>query len=325
MRRERGRIWRSIILLFPTIFIVSLLSFSIVYFAPGDAAKLLLRERLNVTQVSEKQAQEYAEKLGINKSFPKLYFRWLSGIVRGDFGNSLSEEKPVLKFFWSKYKITLTLSVLGILFEILLAFPIALRAGLHPKGAADSFVSIWSVLTNSIPAFWLALITVYVLSVKFRWRFAIGYYGLQSLIVPAFLMACLSSGNLARIIRKKTMDITKEPFVEFALSQGLNGGQILRYHILPHVLPTAIAIVVLDISGYLGGAVLVEAIFNIPGFSGILQKAVQIKDYPLISGSLFFIGGMICILNILADSIYPKLDMRNENELYHLKTKEASR
>ncbi len=317
MKQKKGKFWRSVILLFPTIFIVSVLSFSVVYFAPGNAAKLLLREQLNLTFITDEQANDYAEKLGIDKSFGDLYLHWLKGAVRGDFGNSLNYGKPVVEVFWSKYKITLMLSLLGIFFEVLFAFPLGLRAGLRPKGAADFLVSIWSVLTNSIPAFWLSLIAVYVLSVKLRWKFAIGYYGVQSLIVPAFLMGVISSGNLARIIRKKSMDIAKEPFVEFALSQGLSFGQILRYHILPHILPVAISMVVLDISGFLGGAVLVEGIFNIPGFSGILQKAVQVKDYPLISGALFFIGGMICVLNILADAVYPKLDTRNENEIYN--------
>lgn len=311
----RSRLFRSILFLIPTVLLISLMSFSVMYFAPGDAARLLLAERLDSTHITKEQADDYAKRLGIDAGFGTLYSKWISGVIKGDFGNSISQSEPVTKVFWSKYKITLGLSLLCVLFEVLLAFPISLRAGMKPGGITDKFVSVWSVLTCSIPSFWLALIAVWVLSVHFKWKLAIGYFGIKSLIVPALIMAFLSSGNLARIIRKKSMDVMREPYIEFAHSQGLKSSQILFYHVLPHVLPTAISIVVLDMSGFLGGAILVETVFNIPGFGGLLQKAVAVKDFPLISGSLFFIGTMICSLNILADFIYPKLDARNTSEI----------
>lgn len=313
----KARLIRSFILLIPTVMIVSLLSFAVMYFAPGDAARLLLQEQLDTNNVTEKQADDYRQRLGIDKSFGNLYFDWLKGVSKGDLGKSLSFNKPVSEIFWSKYKLTLRISLLSVLFEILLAFPIALKSGMKPRGLADKFVNFWSVLTCSIPSFWIALIIVWILSVKLKWKYTIGYYGLKSLVVPVLIMSFLSAGNLARILRNKCMDVMREPYIEFARSYGLKSFDILKYHVLPHVLPVSISILVLDISNFLGGAVLVETIFNIPGFSTLIQKAVQIKDFTLISGSLFIIGIMICSLNIFADFIYPKLDSRNKNDINH--------
>lgn len=193
----RSRLFRSILFLIPAVLLISLMSFSVIYFAPGDAAHLLLADRLDSTHVSQEQADDYAKQIGLDADFGTLYSKWISGVVKGDFGKSLSQGEPVTEMFWAKYKITLSLSLICVFFEVLLAFPISLRAGMKPGGITDKFVSMWSVLTCSIPSFWLALIAVWVLSVHFKWKLAIGYFGIISLIVPAFIMAFLSSGNLA--------------------------------------------------------------------------------------------------------------------------------
>ena len=282
----------------------------------GSAGSLLLREKLNRKDITMEQAQDYENKLGINKGFTKLYAEWMKGVLRGDFEKSLSKGKEVSVYFWSKYKITLTLAFLSVFFEILTAFPIGLIAGTKRNKVASKVVSLWSVLTCSIPSFWLAFILVWLLSMKLHWKYAIGYIGTASLIVPALTMAFISSGNLARIIRQKSREVLREQFVEFAYSQGMKERDILYFHVLPYVLPPAISIIILDFSGFVGGAVIIENIFNIPGFGGLLQDAIKLKDYPLISCSLFFIGTMIITLNLLADIIYPKLDKRSNSELY---------
>ena len=198
----------------------------------GSAGSLLLREKLNRKDITMEQAQDYENKLGINKGFTKLYAEWMKGVLRGDFGKSLSKGKEVSVYFWSKYKITLTLAFLSVFFEILTAFPIGLIAGTKRNKVASKVVSLWSVLTCSIPSFWLAFILVWLLSMKLHWKYAIGYIGTASLIVPALTMAFISSGNLARIIRQKSREFLREQFVEFAYSQGMKERDILYFHAL---------------------------------------------------------------------------------------------
>lgn len=324
MRTIRKRRVRNLLLFFPMVLLITLLSFAVVYFSPGDAGRLLLRQHLHRAAVTEQQGQEYAHRLGIDGGFGQMYGRWLYQAVRGDFGTSLSTGEKVNRLFWTKYRITLMMAFLSAGFEILLAFPISLRAGVRPGGFCDRLVSLWSVVSFAIPAFWIGLVSLWLLAMKLHWQEAIGYSGIRSLWIPSFIMGCISCGQLGRILRSKSREAAESGFVEFARSQGLRERDILRHHILPHVLPSSIAVLVLDISGFVGGALLMEKIFNIPGFSGMLFQAIEVKDYPLISGSLFFISALICALNLLADSIYPNLDIRNQSELHGMKKEGGS-
>lgn len=309
------RLIRNIILFFPMLFIVTLISFAVVYYAPGDAATLLLKENLQRNNVSEEAAREYGEKLEVNGSFTKLYGRWISGVLKGDFGRSYSKGENVINILMSRYKITLMIAFLSIIFEMLISFPLGLGAGIRSGGIADKLVSVWSVISCAIPAFWIGLICLWFLAIKLHFKYAIGYMGLHSLLIPALIMGVISCGQLSCTIRRKSREISSSGFIEFARAQGLSNRDILFFHMPKHILPSAISVIILDLSGFVGGAVIMEEIFNIPGFGNMLLEAIKVKDYPLISGSLFFTGAMICLLNLLADSIYPSIDARNKSEL----------
>lgn len=309
------RLIRNIILFFPMLFIVTLISFAVVYYAPGDAATLLLKENLQRTNVSKEEAGKYGEKIGINGSFAKLYGNWISGVLKGDFGRSYSKGESVINVLKSRYKITLIIAFFSIIFEVLISFPLGLYAGIRPGGFLDKIVSVWSVISCAIPAFWIGLICLWFLTIKFHFKYAIGYTGLQSLLIPAFIMGIISCGQLSCAIRRKSREISSSSFIEFAHAQGLGNKDILFCHMLKHILPSALSVIILDLSGFVGGAVIMEEIFNIPGFGSMLLEVIKLKDYPLISGSLFFTGAMICFLNLVADSIYPSIDARNNSEL----------
>lgn len=309
------RLLRNIILFFPMLFIVTLISFAVVYYEPGDAATLLLKENLQRSNVSEEAAGEYGEKIGVNGSFTELYGRWISGVLKGDFGRSYSKGKSVVNILTARYKITLIIAFLSILFEISISFPLGLNAGIKPGGLSDKIVSIWTVISCAIPSFWIGLICLWFLAIKLHFKYAIGYVGFQSLLVPAFIMGIISCGQLSCTVRRKSREISTSGFIEFARAQGLGKKDILLSHMLRHILPSALSVIILDLSGFVGGAVIMEDIFNIPGFGSVLLESIRLKDYPLISGSLFFIGAMICLLNLVADSIYPSIDARNKSEL----------
>lgn len=314
-RRRRRRLLRNLLLFVPCLFLISLLAFAVLYFSPGDAAALLLRARLERANVTAEQAAAFAKTIGYDKGFGAMYTAWLAGLVRGDFGYSPSQGMPALAAFWSRFRLTLLLALLSGAAEAVFGLVPGLWAGLRPRGLTDRLVSFWSVLTFAIPSFWVALILVWFLAMKLRLGWAIGYSGIQSLVIPALLMGFLAGGQLARLVRKQTREVLMSPFTEFAQAQGLKPRVILASHVLPHVLPLGIAVLVIDLSGFIGGAILVESIFNIPGFSRLLEKAISVKDFSLLSTSLFWTAALISGLNLLADALYPQLDARNENSL----------
>lgn len=322
MKLLRRRWFRNILFFFPILIIITLIAFAIVYFSPGDAGNLLLMKHLSKNIVSKSDAADYARRLGFDGSFFELYGKWMKNILRGDFGRSALNGETVIKVFWSKYKITFLMALISIAVEIIISFSMGLYAGIKKRSAADRFINFWAVVSCAIPPFWIGLIALWFLTIKLQWKHAIGYSGITSLIIPALIMGVISMGFMSKIVRAKTRDVMNKGFVEFSYSQGLSNFDILIYHVLPHVLPAAISIAILDLSSFLGGAVLMEKVFNIPGFGDTLIEAIKFKDYFLISGSLFFIGIMICALNLIADTIYPKLDMRNENEIGSLNKRE---
>ncbi len=309
------RIIRNTILFFPMLFIVTLISFAVIYYAPGDAATLLLRENLQRSNVTEEEARQYGEKIDIGGSFAELYGRWMAGVLKGDFGRSHSKGDSVIHVLMKRYKITLITALLSIIFEILVSFPLGFAAGIKRGGLLDKIVGVWAIISCTIPAFWMGLICLWVLAIKLHFKYAIGYAGLQSLIIPASIMGIISCGQLSCTIRRKSREISSSSFIEFAHAQGLDDKDILFCHMMKHILPSAISVIILDLSGFVGGAIIMEEIFNIPGFGSMLLEAIRLKDYPLIGGSLFFTGVMICLLNLMAESIYPSIDARNKSEL----------
>lgn len=312
----RFRFFRNVLLLFPTIILITLLSFSVIYFAPGNAAKLILIERLERKNVTEEQVKKFEEEANLKGSFSELYGKWLKKALKGNFGNSLIDGESVKDIFFSKFLLTLFIALLAIIMELILAFPIALYAGSRPYGFLSHLVSFWATLTCSIPSFWIALIVIWFFTMKFKCIGIIGYQNWKSLIIPSLILAFLSAGNLARLIRHKAMKIMKSSFIEYQIAKGLPLKKVIYHHVIVHVKALVISMLVLDFCQFIGGAVIIESIFNIPGFSTVLQKAITVKDYPVISGSLFFISTMVCTLNLIADSIYPHLDKRSYSEIY---------
>lgn len=326
-QQRRRRLVRNLCLLLPCALLITLLSFAVLYYSPGNAAAFLARDKFARQNITEEQAEDYGRKLGLNRSFGELYLSWMKGILTLDFGRSLADGEPALQAVWAKYKITLQLALLSMLFEALFAIPIALSAGLKPGGLADRAVSLWSVLTLAVPSFWLALIMAWFLSVKLHWKYTLGYSGLLSLIVPALIMGLLSGGHLMRLVRRQSREVLMSPFIDLALAQGLSKPDILFFHVLPHVLPLCISILMIDISSFIGGAILVESIFNIPGLSRVLDRAIRLKDFTVLSTTLLITGLLVSGLNLAADVINPKLDGRNRSELQlrPLKERKAGR
>ncbi len=309
------RWFRNLLFFIPSLILITFISFAVLYYSPGSVGRILLEQHLGNQMVSDEMAKEYEERLGVKGSFSELYCAWLKNATHLDFGKSLKYGKPAFPLFWKKFKLTFFISLFAIIFEIIIAFPIGLIAGLKKNSICNKIVDFWSVLSLSIPSFWIALICLYILTIKFHLKNSIGYHGFSSLIIPSLIMGTISCGQLMKIIKTRTNEISDSAFVEFSMCIGLDKKEILFHHVLLHILPISISIIVLNFSSFIGGSIIMESIFNIPGFSSILMDSIRVKDYPLISVSLFFISIIIIALNMFADSLYPLLDARNNSEL----------
>lgn len=303
-------------MLLPIIFLISVTSFLLIVYSPGDTARLVLSQRLNTTHISDEYVREFAERKGLNRSALSLYGDWLSGLASGNLGNSLLAGEPVTEMLKNAMSKTLLLALLAFSTMVLLSFPLGFAAALKTDGVWDKISEYWSLLSTSTPTYWIAQVVLWLCAAKLKWTFVIGYHGAISLLVPGFLMGLMSVGSLSRVIRSKTLLTLKEVYVEQAMAQGLPLRRVLFGHVLKNALPPTLSILSGSLTGLISGAVLVEKIFSIPGIGLLTLSAMDSKDIILLAGIVFYLATFICIINFISDLICISLDRRGTSEIY---------
>lgn len=305
---------RKLLMILPTVLLLSLLSFSVIYFAPGSAEKLLLGAKNQRGFISDEAAKAYGKKLGLDKPFGTLYAAWLTGMLKGDFGKSYRTDERVLSVFINRFSVTFKLACLTTLIYFLFGVPLGMAAAVRKNVLCRFLLRHWRIICMSIPSFWIAVILVWFLATYAPAIPTIGYHGIKSLIVPALLMGIMSFPNLTCVIQNKTETILSKQFIISANALGIPQKTIFIKHILKNIAPPAIAVACLDFSGFIGGAILIENIFSVPGLGLMLTESINVKDYPVIAGTLFLLGLFINLLNLTAEILYCVIDKRGIHE-----------
>lgn len=305
---------RKLIMIVPTVLFLSLLSFSVIYFAPGNAEKLLLAAKNQRGFISDKDAQAYGKKLGLDKPFGTLYGAWLKDVLKGDLGKSYRTGENVSAVFMKRFSITFKLAGLTLLIYLLLGVPIGMASAVKENEVCRFLLRHWRIVCMSIPSFWIGVILVWFIANYVPVIPTVGYQGIKSLIVPAGLMGIMSFSNLTCVIQSKTETILSKQFILSASALGIPRRTIFLKHILKNIAPPAIAVACLDFSGFIGGAILIENIFSVPGLGLMLTESINIKDYPVIAGTLFLLGLFINLLNLFAEILYHAIDKQGTHE-----------
>lgn len=301
---------RKLIMIIPTVLLLSFLSFSVIYFAPGSAEKLLLNAKNARGFISDKTVDVYGKKLGLNKPFGRLYAHWLCSLLKGYLGTSYLTNKPVSGIFIKRFSVTFKLALLSLLIYSALGIPIGVLASVKENILCRFFLQRWRIICMSIPSFWIAVILVWFIANYIPVIPTIGYHGIKSLIVPAFLLGIMSFSNLTCVIQSKTQAVLSKSFIILAGALGIPQKIIFIRHVLKNIAAPAIAVACIDFSGFIGGAILIENIFSIPGLGLMLAEALNVKDYPVIAGTLFLLGLFINLLNFFAEMVYLIIDRR---------------
>lgn len=301
---------RRIVFIVPAIILVSLLSFALLYFAPGDTAMLVLREKGNTVIVPEQEAEAFAEKYGLNKGFLQQYLSWFGGVLQGDLGTSYLDGQNINERIAAAMGKTLIMTLIAIATYLAFGVFTGVIAALHHNGIADRIAKYWAVLSTAIPVFWIALFVVWLLSVKLGILRTVGSRGNESLILPGILMGLVYAGNLIVIVKEKTLLVLEEPFVINARAMGVKRRVILQNHVLKNILPPVVATATLALSGFIGSGVLMENIFSLSGYGTLLMDAVHIKDYMVVASATLLLGTLVCVSNMIADVIYTAIDRR---------------
>ena len=296
-----------------TLLVVSLIVFAITQVLPADAAVMLLGENATPDALAAVRLQ-----LGLDAPVWSQYLRWLAGLLQGDFGVSMRTSQPVGPAMFEALGRSLLLALLSILLMLALALPLGIVAAVRRGKAADLVVSVISYLGVSLPEFVTATLFVLVLADWLQWLPATGYVplsedvwrGLRHLALPVLTVSIILIAHVSRMVRSELVDVLHADYIRAARLKGLSGRAVLFKHGLRNALLPTITIVALDIGYLLGGVIVVEEIFALPGIGRQLIVAIQSRDLPSIQAGALIMATTYAIANFLADIAYASLDRR---------------
>jgi peptide/nickel transport system permease protein len=304
---------RRCLLILYTLLIVSLLVFGITQLLPADAAVTLLGENATPDALASVR-----ERLGLDQPAWLQYARWLGHVLQGDFGTSLRTGQPVGPAMMLALGRSLTLAGFALLLMLVLAVPLGIAAALRRGRAADVLAGLVAYLGVSVPEFVIA--TILLLWLADRWQLlpATGYVplaqdpadGLAHLVLPVLTVSVVMIAHVSRMVRSEMIDVLQSDYIRAASLRGLSRKQVLFGHALRNALLPVVTIVALDVGYLLGGIIVVEEIFAIPGIGRQLIAAINARDLPSIQAGALIIAGTYALANFLADIAYALLDKR---------------
>lgn len=298
--------------------IVSVVTFTIIRLAPGGPS-LLADPKLTPAEVALIEA-----RLGIDQPIPVQYWRWVTQIARGDLGNSFLYQSGNVETIMTRLPNTLLLAGVALLVSVLLAVPLGLYSALKPYGAVDQILGVLSLISVSIPVFWLGLLLIILFAVTLRLLPAGGAFtpGLENdlldrlrhLVLPVFVLSTAGIAEIMRYTRSSARNVLRMDFVRTARAKGMPEAQVRWRHVLRNALIPVVTIIGLQLPRLVGGAAVTETIFSWPGMGRLGVEAALSRDYPLIMAITLFVAVAVVAFNLIVDLIYPLLDPRIQLE-----------
>ncbi|QXG43426.1 ABC transporter permease [Pseudomonas viridiflava] len=306
-------ILRRLLSAIPTLILVSLFVFTLQKLLPGDPVLAMAGEE------RDPAVMEYLrDKYRLNDPIPLQYLNWVGNVLTGDFGTSLRTEQPVTTLLASKLPVTLELAVLALLIALLIGIPTGIISAVRKGTAVDYGANVVALSGISIPHFWLGILLIMVFAVKLQWLPASGFVpvgedlgqNLKTLILPAFVLGAGLSGILMRHTRSAMLEVLRTDYVRTARAKGLLPRTVILKHALRNALMPIVTLTTLLFGELLGGAVLTEQVFSIPGFGKMIVDAVFNRDYAVVQGVVLCVALGFLLLNMLADVLYRMINPR---------------
>ena len=307
------------LLFIPTMLLVASLVFGILRLVPGDPAISLLQGGPQTeVNVSEEDIQRLRAKLGTARPIHIQYVTWVWGIVQLDFGNSFFYDQPVFDDIKKRFPITFELSLLALAMCMVVAVPLGVISAIKQDSLTDYAGRIITIAGMAIPNFWIGILLVYMLANMFDWLPPIGYKdfwddpstNLQQLAFPAFALALTHMAFIARVTRSAALEVSREDYIRTARSKGLSEKAVIFKHLLKNALLPVVTVAGFEVGRLMGGTVLIETIFNVPGIGQLLIKGIQHRDFPMVQGIVIVITLVVLLTNLVVDSAYAWLNPR---------------
>ncbi len=287
------------------LFGVSILTFGLLKLTPGSPARLMLSDDATEEQIREKEIE-----MGLDKPLTVQYFSYITGVVKGDLGDSLFYKMPNSTLIFQRLPATAYLTLVAMGIALLISIPMGIIAGVKRGSVIDLFAMIFALLGQSISGVVLGLIFILFFAVKLGWLPAMGYGGFAFVIMPATSLAMQMAALITRMLRSGMVDVLQDDYITATYAKGISNREITMKYALRNAILPVITVVGLQVGTFLGGAVVTEQIFGWPGIGTLTVQAIGLRDFPLVQSVLLVISACFVLVNLLVDIIYTIVDPR---------------
>ena len=295
---------RRLLTLLATLLLVSVIAFLIPYFSHGDPALIILRSRVADLAADPATVEAVRHQLGLDRSLGVQYAAWLANALQGDLGLSFTRNEPVAGEIRSAILVSFTLAMSALGLALLAALPLGTLAAMKPGGRADTSATFLTQTFVAIPEYWMAPMGVLVFALWLGWLPSAGWSGLSSVVLPALVLSLRPMAYFTRVTRAAMLDVLQAPYITAARSRGLSMSETVLRHGLRNGAVPVVTLFALWLAGLLGGSVVVEVIFAIPGMGRLIYEAVIDKDIPVLQAGFVAIVALSVLINTAADLLY---------------------
>lgn len=305
---------KRLLLLPPTVFIISVMVFGIVRLFPGDVLDVLTAE----SGVSQQDLDSERDRLGITKPLHEQYLVWMGSMLRGDFGKSLWTKRPVARDIERRFPVTVELGVLSLFFSVVIGIPLGILSAVRQDSLADYLARSVAFLALSVPGFWLATMLILFLSVGLHWIPPLRYaslsdnpwVNLQQFLAPSFILGIHLAAILMRMTRTALLEVLRQDYIRTAWSKGLRERVVLVRHAFRNSLIPVVTILGLQVALLIGGSVIMESIFNLPGLGQYIFQVIVVRDYPAVQAVNLLLATVVIAANLAVDISLAYIDPR---------------
>ncbi len=306
---------RRALLAVPTLLGIAIIVFVLMRSIPGDVVTNLVGLQGNV---SAARLAELRRMFGLDLPIHVQFGEWLGGVLRGDLGHSLRTSRPVIQDLALRFPVTLELTVLSLVFAVAIALPAGVAAAVRRGGPVDLLVSVLALLGLSVPGFFLGILLILLFSLRLGWFPPAGYVplnedlvgNLRHMVLPALSLGLILAAATVRISRSTMLEVLERDYVRTARAKGLHEGRVRYRHALRNALIPIVTVVGLQFGTLLGGAVIIEQVFSLPGIGRFALEGINLRDYPVVQGAVLAIAAAFVVVNLVVDVMYSLIDPR---------------
>lgn len=303
-------IGKRLLLMIPILLGISFIVFSIMNLTPGDPAQLILGD-----SATQEDIESLREEMGLNAPFLVRYLNYVKKAVSGDFGTSYRSRAPVINEILARLPSTIKLAIGAMAIMIILGVPIGILSAVKQYSLVDNVSLISAFLLTSTPGFWLGLMLMLLFSLQLGWLPATGVETWKHYILPCLTLASANMAALLRMTRSSMLEVVRQDYIRTAKAKGANNNRVIFKHALRNALLPVITIIGMNFGVMLGGTMIIESVFAMPGLGTLTITAIRMKDTPQVIAGVLFVSIAISIMNLLVDIIYTFVDPRLKTQL----------